>query len=224
MRKALLNKSASAWALAFALVALPVMTQAQEERPGQRNEPREERGGGAPQREAPRAPPAQPAQPAPAPRSERPVERAAPPAQPSAPRPSAVERRDERPTIREERRQVAPVQQRERATAPVQQREQRVITRERETAPRATIRRNERRDYTVPRYEQREVTRTRPSVRYRERDRTRAEPGFVFLGGPRIIVRSYGYGWCRGLHRGRHWAPRIGWHTATHRGLFRCRW
>ena len=47
-------------------------------------------------------------------------------------------------------------------------------------------------------------------------------PGFVFLGGPRVIVRGYGPGWCRGLHRGRHWAPRIGWHAGTHRGLFRC--
>jgi hypothetical protein len=35
-------------------------------------------------------------------------------------------------------------------------------------------------------------------------------------------VRGYGPGWCRGLHRGRHWAPRAGWHAATHRGLYRC--
>jgi hypothetical protein len=46
--------------------------------------------------------------------------------------------------------------------------------------------------------------------------------GFVFLGGPRIIVRGYGPGWCRGLHRGYHWAPRLGWHRGTHRGLYRC--
>lgn len=45
---------------------------------------------------------------------------------------------------------------------------------------------------------------------------------FLFLGGPRYYVRSYGPGWCRGLHRGRHWAPRIGWHSGLHRGLFRC--
>jgi hypothetical protein len=39
-----------------------------------------------------------------------------------------------------------------------------------------------------------------------------------------VIVRNYGPGWCRGLHRGYHWAPRIGWHRGTHRGLFRCYW
>lgn len=42
---------------------------------------------------------------------------------------------------------------------------------------------------------------------------------FLFLGGPRIIARP---GWCRGLHRGRHWAPGIGYHSGRHRGLFRC--
>ena len=57
-------------------------------------------------------------------------------------------------------------------------------------------------------------------------DRRRYRPGyrsdFVFLGGPRVIVRGYGPGWCRGLHRGYHRAPGLGWHGGTHRGLFRC--
>jgi len=45
---------------------------------------------------------------------------------------------------------------------------------------------------------------------------------FVYLGGPRVIVRGFGPGWCRGLHRGYHWAPRIGWHYGRHFGLYRC--
>ena len=45
---------------------------------------------------------------------------------------------------------------------------------------------------------------------------------FIYLGGPRIIVRGYGPGWCRGLHRGSHWAPRIGRHWGRHYGLYRC--
>ena len=64
-----------------------------------------------------------------------------------------------------------------------------------------------------------------PDRRFDDR-RNRVRPGyrqgFVFLGGPRVVVRGYGPNWCRGLHRGYHWAPRIGWHAATHRGLFRC--
>jgi hypothetical protein len=56
-----------------------------------------------------------------------------------------------------------------------------------------------------------------PRGRYRSRDRYAS--GFVVLGGRRHVVRP---GWCRGLHRGRHWAPGIGWHRGTHRGLFRC--
>ena len=61
---------------------------------------------------------------------------------------------------------------------------------------------------------------------YRDDRRYRLRPGywesFVFLGGPRVIVRGYGPGWCRGLHRGWHRAPGIGWHGGTHRGLYRC--
>ncbi len=53
--------------------------------------------------------------------------------------------------------------------------------------------------------------------------RSHAErPTFMFLGGNRIVVRQYGPGWCRGLHRGYHRAPRIGWHSRNHRGLYRC--
>lgn len=55
--------------------------------------------------------------------------------------------------------------------------------------------------------------------RYRDRSAGRA---FMFLGGPRIIVRGYGPGWCRGLHRGYHRAPGIGWHAGRHYGLYRC--
>lgn len=58
--------------------------------------------------------------------------------------------------------------------------------------------------------------------RHRYRHRYGYYSPFLFLGGPRYYVRSYGPGWCRGLHRGRHWAPRIGWHAGLHRGLFRC--
>lgn len=65
----------------------------------------------------------------------------------------------------------------------------------------------------------------RPNVyqnRRAYRGTNRNVTGFAYLGGPRIVVRGYGPGWCRGLHRGRHWAPRIGWHARTHRGLYRC--
>ena len=44
---------------------------------------------------------------------------------------------------------------------------------------------------------------------------------FVVLG-PRVVYRSYGSGWCRALHNGRHWAPRIGWHRGRHVGAVRC--
>jgi hypothetical protein len=48
-----------------------------------------------------------------------------------------------------------------------------------------------------------------------------AQASFVILG-PRVVYRSYGPGWCRGLHRGRHWDRRIGWHAGRHFGPFRC--
>jgi uncharacterized membrane protein YhiD involved in acid resistance len=44
---------------------------------------------------------------------------------------------------------------------------------------------------------------------------------FVVLG-PSVAYASYGSGWCRGLHRGRHWAPGIGWHAGQHVGRVKC--
>ena len=44
---------------------------------------------------------------------------------------------------------------------------------------------------------------------------------FVVLG-PRVTYRSYGAGWCRGLHRGRHFDRRVGYHAGRHYGPFRC--
>ena len=52
------------------------------------------------------------------------------------------------------------------------------------------------------------------------RSRTTVVP-FVVMG-PRVVYRSYGAGWCRGLHRGHHTAPGIGWHAGTHVGPVRC--
>lgn len=51
------------------------------------------------------------------------------------------------------------------------------------------------------------------------RYRHRIRPAFAFISGPRVYVRP---GWCRGLHRGWHFAPGAGEHAGTHRGLFRC--
>ena len=51
------------------------------------------------------------------------------------------------------------------------------------------------------------------------RYRHRIRPAFAFISGPRVFVRP---GWCRGLHRGWHFAPGAGEHAGTHRGLFRC--
>ena len=67
--------------------------------------------------------------------------------------------------------------------------------------------------------------------RDRDRDHDRRRYGhrsyassvaFVVLG-PRVVYRSYGSGWCRALHNGRHWAPRTGWHRGRHVGAVRCR-
>jgi len=175
------------------------------------------------------------------PRREAPprVERPAAPAQ-VAPAQVAPQREERsRPIPREERR-VAPETTIERRVAPVERGvapvERRVAPVERGAAPPA-----ERRAAPQARPERRVTPRDgRPSAREREINRRRevyrapqyyddrryrARPrDFVFLGGPRVIVRNYGPGWCRGLHRGYHWAPRIGWHRGTHRGLFRCVW
>lgn len=78
--------------------------------------------------------------------------------------------------------------------------------------------RMERRDRGERRREGRTVRRFRgPRVGYR------ALYPFAYLG-PWVIVRGYGPGWCRGLHRGYHWDPINGWHYGLHRSLFRCRW
>ena len=85
------------------------------------------------------------------------------------------------------------------------------------------MRMEERRSVTRQRdFNRREMYRTDDRRRDYGRYRDRNVSSFVFLGGPRLVVRGYGPGWCRGLHRGYHWAPRIGWHRGTHRGLFRC--
>jgi hypothetical protein len=44
---------------------------------------------------------------------------------------------------------------------------------------------------------------------------------FVVLG-QRTAYASYGSGWCRALHNGRHWAPRVGWHRGRHVGAVHC--
>jgi hypothetical protein len=81
------------------------------------------------------------------------------------------------------------------------------------TTTRTTIRRDGDRD------------RSRITLRDRDRDRDRwrgrsshAAVTFVILG-PRHHYRP---GWCRGLHRGKHYAPGQGWHAGRHVGLFRC--
>lgn len=65
----------------------------------------------------------------------------------------------------------------------------------------------------------------RANITIRDRDRDRFHrrghesfAAFVILG-PRHHYRS---GWCRGLHRGYHWAPGVGRHAGRHFGLFRC--
>jgi hypothetical protein len=56
---------------------------------------------------------------------------------------------------------------------------------------------------------------------YYGHSRSSSTVSFVVLG-PRVVYRSYGSGWCRALHNGRHWAPRIGWHRGRHVGAVRC--
>jgi hypothetical protein len=53
------------------------------------------------------------------------------------------------------------------------------------------------------------------------RSRSSTSVAFVVLG-PRVVYRAYGAGWCRGLHRGRHYDRRNGWHAGRHYGPFRC--
>jgi hypothetical protein len=59
------------------------------------------------------------------------------------------------------------------------------------------------------------------SWRHRHGSHSYAAVDFVILG-PRVHYAAYGSGWCRGLHRGRHWDRRSGWHAGRHYGPFRC--
>ena len=75
---------------------------------------------------------------------------------------------------------------------------------------------------TVVRHDNDRV-RNRIVIRDRDHDGWRGQHSyaavtFVILG-PRHHYRP---GWCRGLHRGKHWAPGMGWHAGRHVGLFRC--
>lgn len=62
-------------------------------------------------------------------------------------------------------------------------------------------------------------------VRHRDRVVVRGSSSVVV---PLVVIGSstayaaYGPGWCRALHKGRHWAPRIGWHAGQHVGRVRC--
>jgi hypothetical protein len=101
------------------------------------------------------------------------------------------------------------------------------VQQQQQMAPRQSIQRQQTYTQRPQRYERQQQTYTNRRVyrdgghdRYRSRDRYAT--GFVFLGGPRIVERRYGGGWCRGLHRGRHSAPGIGWHGGKHRALFGC--
>lgn len=87
-------------------------------------------------------------------------------------------------------------------TASSQPRSRQTVTKR--TTTRTVVRSNSNRSHNT-----RVVVRSQPSV------------AFVVLG-PRVVYRSYGAGWCRGLHSGRHWAPRIGWHRGRHVGAVRC--
>lgn len=60
---------------------------------------------------------------------------------------------------------------------------------------------------------------------YRKHVYWRSRPsnsGIFVLIGPSSAYGAYGTGWCRALHSGRHWAPRIGWHGGRHVGAVRC--
>jgi hypothetical protein len=61
-----------------------------------------------------------------------------------------------------------------------------------------------------------------PSHRSRVVIRTTAQYVPLVVIGPRVTYRAYGSGWCRALHRGRHWAPGLGWHSGRHIGRVRC--
>ena len=91
--------------------------------------------------------------------------------------------------------------------------QRRETSQNRDTRSRTVVRsdRDRRPDFIRDRDRRRVIIRSRPS----------SSVGFVVLG-PRVVYRAYGPGWCRGLHSGRHWARRIGWHAGRHYGPFRC--
>lgn len=122
-----------------------------------------------------------------------------------APRDDAAPRQERAPRSSQERAPRSSLERESRAER------DRTITR-RDAAPE---RRDDRRD-------DRRYSRDRRDDDRRYRMRPGYRPDFMFMGGPRVVVRGYGPNWCRGLHRGYHFAPRIGWHAANHRGLFRC--
>lgn len=76
------------------------------------------------------------------------------------------------------------------------------------------------RDYSNNR-SSRNYSNNRSNRRVYYRGRSPNTVAFVVLG-PRVVYRSYGSGWCRALHSGRHYAPRIGWHRGRHVGAVRC--
>lgn len=69
--------------------------------------------------------------------------------------------------------------------------------------------------------------RSRVVIRDRDRDwrhagRSFAQGSAFVVLGPRTVYRDYGPNWCRGLHRGRHFDRRNGWHAGRHYGPYRC--
>ena len=45
---------------------------------------------------------------------------------------------------------------------------------------------------------------------------------FWYMAPVPPTLPNYGSGWCRALHSGRHWAPRVGNHRGRHVGAVRC--
>jgi hypothetical protein len=91
------------------------------------------------------------------------------------------------------------------------------------TTTRSTVRSNRTYSDRNRNYSNRNAYRDRNTYRGRTvvHSRSSSSVAFVVLG-PRVVYRSYGSGWCRALHSGRHWAPRIGWHRGRHVGAVRC--
>jgi hypothetical protein len=143
--------------------------------------------------------------------------------------PAQVEKRDAQDNRRSESRR----EQRRETSQSREARPSREVSSNREGRSGRDARSTRTREITTTRSSNRTVVRgdrdRRHVVRDRDRDRrhviVRSRPSssvaFVVLG-PRVVYRAYGAGWCRGLHRGRHWDRRIGWHAGRHYGPFRC--